>query len=79
MLDNYKISKRITASSTVLTTKDGVEQRVLVAQMTASIGEDGRPNVTKSVLDKEVFKANAEAVLADFAEFERKVFLEEAE
>ena len=78
MLTNYRKSTNISCTSTVTVKEDGVEKQVAAAQMSAHISEDGRPNVTKTIMDKEVFTANVDAVLADMAEFEKRVFLEEA-
>lgn len=78
MLTNYRKSTNISCTSTVTVNEDGVEKQAAVAQMNAHISEDGRPNVTKTIMNKEVFAANVDAVLADMAEFEKRVFLEEA-
>ena len=45
-----------------------------IAYLNASVSKDGNVNINKSIQDSEAFKANKEAVLKDFTEFETYVY-----
>ena len=50
------------------------ENQKNVAYANASVSKDGNVNINKAIQDSEAFKANKEAVLKDFTEFETYVY-----
>lgn len=50
------------------------ENQKNVAYLNASVSKDGDVSINKSIQDSKLFKANKEAVLADFTEFETYVY-----
>ena len=50
------------------------ENQKNVAYLNASVSKDGDVSINKSIQDSKLFKANKDAVLADFTEFETYVY-----
>lgn len=70
MLQNYKESKTITATSAVTVNN----KQVQAAHMTANLDGEGGVNITKVISNKDAYAANKTTVRADFTEFENKVY-----
>lgn len=66
MLEARK-SITLTGTSNIEQTSGG---NIPVVYMSASVAEDGTPNVSKSIQDKETYLANKEQCKADMDEFE---------
>lgn len=54
----------------ISTIEDSSGTTISVANMYASISEDGNPNITKTILDRSAYLENTETVLNDMCEFE---------
>lgn len=68
---NINKSTSITGSSTV----NNGDKEILVAYLNANIDTDGNINITKSIINKEMFVGNyKEQVLEDFNKFEQYVY-----
>lgn len=63
---NIQKATTLTGTSTVETSTGNVA----VVSMYASIAEDGNPNITKTILDRENYLKNRAAVQEDMAQFE---------
>lgn len=67
--------KSITLTGTSIIEKGTEEkQTVIVAYMSASIAEDGTPNISKTIQDKETYLANKAAVKKDMDDFEEEAW-----
>lgn len=69
MLDIHKATT-LTGTSTVETSTGDVA----VVSMYASIAEDGNPNITKTILDREHYLKNREAIQEDMGQFENEAW-----
>lgn len=67
-----KINETRNISGQVMIGED--ENQKQVAYLNASVNKDGNVNINKSIQDSELFKANKQAVLNDFTEFETFVY-----
>lgn len=68
---NYKKSTTFTGTVDVETVTETGTQNVPVAYLSASIPEDGTPNVSKSIQNKELYIENKDEVDSDMAQFEK--------
>lgn len=69
MLETKKSTTFIGTSKVSVDGKD-----VVVASLSASISEEGTPNISKSILNKELYLANKADVNEDMREFEETAF-----
>lgn len=67
---NYKKSTTFTGTVEVEVTNDGGVQTETVAYLSASIPEDGTPNVSKSIQNKDLYLKHKTEVDKDMQEFE---------
>lgn len=67
---NIDKSISITGSSII----DNGEKEILVAYVNANISHDGNINITKSIIDKDMFNRYRNQILEDFNEFEQYVY-----
>lgn len=73
-----KLNKQTTVTGACVLTIDGKEEQV--AYMNASIPVGGAPNISRAIQNVDLFNANKEEVLKDFAAFDAYVYdLMEAE
>lgn len=66
-----------TRKSTTFTGTSSIEvngKKMAVASLSASISEEGTPNISKAILNKELYIANKEDVNSDMMEFEDLAF-----
>lgn len=72
--DNYmlKTTKQITLSGISSIAINGQETQIAV--MSATIPMTGMPQITKGIQNQELFQANKDTVIADFAAFDEKVY-----
>lgn len=68
---NYKKSTTFTGTVEVETVTESGTQNIPVAYLSASIPEDGTPNVSKSIQNKELYIENKDEVDLDMAQFEK--------
>lgn len=66
------LNKSITVTGASVFNIDGRD--VQVAYMNATIPIDGKVNINRAINDKELFEANKEEVLKDFAAFDEYVY-----
>lgn len=67
-----KLNKQTTVTGVCVLTVDGKEEQV--AYMNASIPVGGAPNISRTIQNVELFNANKEEVLKDFAAFDNYVY-----
>ena len=67
-----KLNKQITVTGACVLTIDDKEEQV--AYMNASIPVGGAPNISRAIQNVELFNANKEEVLKDFAAFDNYVY-----
>ena len=67
-----KLNKQTTVTGVCALTVDGKEEQV--AYMSASIPVGGAPNISRAIQNVELFNANKEEVLKDFAAFDNYVY-----
>lgn len=67
-----KLNKQVSVTGACVLTVDGKEEQV--AYMNASIPVGGAPNIGRSIQNVEVFNANKEEVLKDFAAFDEYIY-----
>ena len=67
-----KLNKQTTGTGACVLTVDGKEEQV--AYMNASIPVGGAPNISRAIQNVELFNANKEEVLKDFAAFDNYVY-----
>ena len=67
-----KLNKKNTVTGACVLTGDGKEEQV--AYMNASIPVGGAPNISRAIQNVELFNANKEEVLKDFAAFDNYVY-----
>ena len=67
-----KLNKQTTVTGACILTVDGKEEQV--AYMNASIPIGGTPNISRAIQNVELFNANKEEVLKDFAAFDNYVY-----
>lgn len=67
-----KINTTTNVNAQIYVTEKDVQKNVAYAN--ASVSKDGDVSINKSIQDSELFKANKQSVLADFAEFETYVY-----
>ena len=67
-----KLNKQTTVTGACVLTVDGKEEQV--AYMNASIPVGGAPNISRAIQNVELFNANKEEVLKDFAAFDNYVY-----
>ncbi|MCQ5165608.1 hypothetical protein NE645_06260 [Roseburia hominis] len=67
-----KLNKQTTVTGVSVLTIDGEEKQV--AYMNASIPVGGAPNISRAIQNVELFNANKEEVLKDFAAFDNYVY-----
>lgn len=67
-----KLNKQTTVTGACVLTVDGKEEQV--AYMNATIPVGGTPNIGKSIQDVELFNANKDEILKDFAAFDNYVY-----
>ena len=67
-----KLNKQVSVTGACVLTVDGKEKQV--AYMNASIPVGGAPNIGRSIQDVELFNANKEEILKDFAAFDNYVY-----
>lgn len=67
-----KLNKQTTLTGVSVLTVDGKEEQV--AYMNASIPVGGAPNISRAIQNVELFNANKEEVLKDFAAFDNYVY-----
>ncbi len=73
-----RLNKQVSVTGACVLTVDGMEEQV--AYMNASIPVGGAPNISRAIQNVELFNANKEEVLKDFAAFDAYVYdLMEAE
>ena len=66
-----------TRKSTTFTGTSNIKvdgKNMAVASLSASISEEGTPNISKSILNRELYIANKEEVSNDMMEFEDLAF-----
>lgn len=73
MLETRK-SITLTGTSTIEKGTEEEKQTVIVAYMLASIAEDGTPNISKTIQDRETYLANKAAVKKDMDDFEEEAW-----
>ena len=66
------MTKQINLTGASVVTVDGKE--VQIAIMSASVPMIGMPQITKGIQNQELFQANKETVLAEFAKFDEQVY-----
>ena len=67
-----KLNKQVSVTGACVLTIDGKEEQV--AYMNASIPVGGAPNISRAIQNVELFNANKEEVLKDFAAFDNYVY-----
>ena len=67
-----KLNKQTTVTGVSVLTIDGEAKQV--AYMNASIPVGGAPNISRAIQNVELFNANKEEVLKDFAAFDNYVY-----
>lgn len=67
-----KLNKQVSVTGTCVLTIDGKEEQV--AYMNASIPVGGTPNIGRAIQNVDLFNANKEEVLKDFAAFDEYVY-----
>lgn len=67
-----RLNKQVSVTGACVLTVDGKEEQV--AYMNASIPVGGAPNIGKAIQNVELFNANKEEVLKDFAAFDTYVY-----
>lgn len=67
-----KLNKQVSVTGACVLTVDGKEEQV--AYMNASIPVGGAPNISRAIQNVELFTANKEEVLKDFAAFDNYVY-----
>lgn len=67
-----KTTKQITLSGISSIAINGQETQIAV--MSATIPMTGMPQITKGIQNQELFQANKDTVIADFAAFDEKVY-----
>lgn len=67
-----KLNKQTTLTGVSVLTVDGKEKQV--AYMNATIPVSGTPNMGKSIQDVELFNANKDEILKDFAAFDEYIY-----
>lgn len=67
-----KLNKQTTLTGVSVLTIDGEEKQV--AYMNATIPVSGVPNIGRSIQDVELFSANKDEVLKDFAAFDEYAY-----
>ena len=67
-----KLNKQVSVTGTCVLTIDGKEEQV--AYMNASIPVGGVPNIGRAIQNVDLFNANKEEVLKDFAAFDNYVY-----
>ena len=67
-----KLNKQVSVTGTCVLTIDGKEEQV--AYMNASIPVGGVPNIGRAIQNIDLFNANKEEVLKDFAAFDNYVY-----
>lgn len=73
MLETRK-SITLTGTSTIEKGTEEEKQTIIVAYMSASIAEDGTPNISKTIQDRETYLANKAAVKKDMDDFEEEAW-----
>lgn len=67
-----KLNKQVSVTGACVLTVDGKEEQV--AYMNASIPVGGAPNISRAIQNAELFNANKEEILKDFAAFDNYVY-----
>lgn len=67
-----KLNKQVSVTGACVLTVVGKEEQV--AYMNASIPVGGAPNISRAIQNVELFNANKEEVLKDFAAFDNYVY-----
>lgn len=67
-----KLNKQVSVTGACVLTVDGKEEQV--AYMNASIPVGGAPNISRAIQNVELFNANKEEILKDFAAFDNYVY-----
>ncbi len=67
-----KLNKQVSVTGACVLTVDGKEEQV--AYMNAAIPVGGAPNISRAIQNVELFNANKEEVLKDFAAFDNYVY-----
>lgn len=67
-----RLNKQVSVTGACVLTVDGKEEQV--AYMNASIPVGGAPNISRAIQNVELFNANKEEVLKDFAAFDNYVY-----
>lgn len=67
-----KLNKQISVTGICVLTVDGKEEQV--AYMNATVPNGGTPNFGRAIQNVELFNANKEEVLKDFAAFDTYVY-----
>ena len=67
-----KLNKQVSVTGACLLTVDGKEEQV--AYMNASIPVGGAPNISRAIQNVELFNANKEEILKDFAAFDEYIY-----
>lgn len=67
-----RLNKQTTVTGACVLTVDGKEEQV--AYMNASIPVDGVPNISRAIQNVELFNANKDEILKDFAAFDEYIY-----
>lgn len=67
-----RLNKQVSVTGACALTVNGKEEQV--AYMNASIPVGGAPNISRAIQNVELFNANKEEVLKDFAAFDNYVY-----
>lgn len=67
-----KLNKQVSVTGACVLTVDGKEEQV--AYMNASIPVGGATNISRAIQNVELFNANKEEILKDFAAFDNYVY-----
>ncbi len=67
-----KLNKQVSVTGACVLTVDGKEEQV--AYMNASIPVGGAPNISRAIQNVELFNANKEEILKDFAAFDEYIY-----
>ena len=67
-----KLDKQITVTGACVLTIDGKEKQI--AYMNATVPINGKPNISRGIQNVELFSANKEEVLKDFAAFDEYIY-----
>lgn len=71
---NVTTSKQFSGTSTIENAGTGTIEKVVVANMYATINENGNININKTITDQKAYINNREEVEKDMSDFEELVY-----